>query len=101
MFYMKFISWQQESIIKFLIYRYFKTNILFFLSFHFRHLVFAPSTYDAYAGATFPGLVDLMYEIDLAEDSEERWEEVRKHLATIIFAINSANTVLKPHHLPI
>lgn len=63
-----------------------------------KHLLFASSTFDSYAGATFPGLVDLMYGIeDLEGDAKiEQWEKVKKHLATIIFCIDSATFGLKP-----
>lgn len=61
-----------------------------------RHLIYAPSTHDTYAGATFPGLVDLMYGIEEAEDADERWNEVKKHFAALIFVIESATSVLSP-----
>ena len=54
--------------------------------------------FDSYAGATFPGLVDLMFGIEKLEGEEkvEQWEKVKKHLATIIFCIDSAIFGLKP-----
>ena len=57
--------------------------------------MFAPSMNDAYAGSTFPGLVDLLYEIERSENPDERWEQVRHHLAAIIFAIQSAEKILR------
>ena len=64
----------------------------------YRHVVYAPSTHDAYAGATFPGLVDLMFQIDTAPDQDWRWSEVKRHLAALVFCIESAVSVLEPVH---
>jgi len=63
-----------------------------------KHVLFAPSQFDSYAGATFPGLIDLMWEIDEREpaDQKNQWERVRQHLATIIFCTNSATHVITP-----
>lgn len=63
---------------------------------NYRHVLFAPSQHDAYAGATFPGLVDLMFDIEGAPDAMERWEGVKRHLAALIFCVKSAATVLAP-----
>ncbi|ELU12569.1 hypothetical protein CAPTEDRAFT_201615 [Capitella teleta] len=60
----------------------------------YKHLIYAPSTHDAYAGATFPGLVDLMFEIE--DGNEEDWNEVKHHYAALIFVIESATLVLCP-----
>ena len=64
----------------------------------FRNLLFAPSSFDSYAGDTFPGLTDLMYGIERLGDVEAaaQWEKVKQHLATVIFCVNSATFGLKP-----
>lgn len=63
-----------------------------------KHVLFAPSSFDSYAGDTFPGLVDLMFGIEKLEGEAkvEQWEKVKQHLATIIFCIDSATSGLKP-----
>ena len=68
------------------------------MTFFRRHVLFAPSSFDSYAGATFPGLVDLMWRIDQlsAKEQTQKWEDVKRHLATIIYTVESAISVLKP-----
>ena len=63
---------------------------------YFRHVIYAPSMFDAYSGAMFPGLTDLMYEIDKQADPAARWEMVKKHYATIVFCVGKAAATLKP-----
>jgi N-acetylated-alpha-linked acidic dipeptidase len=64
----------------------------------FRHVLFAPSVFNTYAGTSFPGLVDLMWHIErlTGDEMEQRWDQVRRHLATIIYTIESATSTLKP-----
>jgi len=64
----------------------------------FRHILFAPSSFDSYAGDTFPGLVDLMWEIQdrTGQDKTDQWELVKQHLAAIIYCVNSATYTVKP-----
>ena len=61
-----------------------------------RHVLFASSTHNSYAGATFPGLVDLMYGIEKLEGAAktEQWTKVEKHLAAVTFLIDSAAATL-------
>jgi len=46
---------------------------------------------------SFPGLVDLMWNIRDATGDEkiQRWNQVKQHLATIIYTIHSASSVLR------
>ena len=71
---------------------YYHTS-LYFLS---RHLISAPSKFNSYAGSAFPGLGNLLFDIENVADQAERWEEVRRHLATLIFTIRSAASTLAP-----
>jgi len=63
-----------------------------------KHVLFAPSQFNSYAGTTFPGLVDLMWEIEerVDEDKTKQWERVKQHLATVTYAIDSASNVITP-----
>jgi len=63
-----------------------------------KHLLFAPSSFNTYAGDTFPGLVDLMWQIEerTGDDEQRQWERVKHHLSVLIYAVNSATNVLKP-----
>jgi len=65
-----------------------------------RHVLFAPSAFNTYSSSSFPGLVDLMWGIDRLSPSERlgRWQQVRRHLATVIYTVQSASSVLRPPH---
>ena len=65
---------------------------------YFRHVVFAPSAHNAYAGASFPGIVDAMFDIEkaTAEESGPRWRLVHKQLAVVTFFIETAAASLLP-----
>ena len=58
----------------------------------YRNVVFAPSSHDSYAGSTFPGLVDSLYELDRAKPDElaEKKEQVKQQVAIITFWIEAA-----------
>ncbi|XP_077981977.1 glutamate carboxypeptidase 2-like [Glandiceps talaboti] len=61
-----------------------------------RHVIFAPSSKDMYASAGLPGLTDALFDIEYVstEDREERWNQVRKELATVTHMIESAAAYL-------
>ncbi|XP_065943873.1 N-acetylated-alpha-linked acidic dipeptidase 2 [Magallana gigas] len=60
-----------------------------------RHIVFAESSTDSYSSATFPGLVDGMFEIEGDTDEERRWEIVKKHFSVVLHSIDSAISTLR------
>ncbi|KAK3092472.1 hypothetical protein FSP39_003224 [Pinctada imbricata] len=60
-----------------------------------RHVLFAESSVNTYAGSSFPGLVDGMFEIDEAPDKVQRWEKVKQHYSVILFTIQSASSTVK------
>ena len=51
----------------------------------FRHAVFAPSQFDIYVAAGFPGLSDLLYKYDDLEGEEKmnREEEIKRHISDL------------------
>ena len=63
----------------------------------FSHVVFAPSIHNRYAGATFPGLVDSLFNIDKASGVEEteRWDRVKQQLSVVTYFIHTAANQLK------
>ena len=64
--------------------------------FFFRHVVFAPSAHDSYAGSSFPGLIDALFDIEKATtDRAERWDLVHQQLAINTYFIEAATNVLK------
>ncbi|KAL9953007.1 hypothetical protein ACROYT_G040354 [Oculina patagonica] len=59
---------------------------------YMRHVVFAPSAHNAYAGSSFPGLVDALYSVQLLNVKD--WELVKKELSVAAFYIQSATNVM-------
>ncbi|XP_055880856.1 putative N-acetylated-alpha-linked acidic dipeptidase [Biomphalaria glabrata] len=57
-----------------------------------KHLIFAESDHDSYAGSSFPGLVDLMFKIGT---EPERWEKVKQHFSVVLQTIQSAGAMLR------
>ncbi|XP_046364742.1 putative N-acetylated-alpha-linked acidic dipeptidase [Haliotis rufescens] len=60
-----------------------------------KHLLLAESSTDSYASSSFPGLVDLLFEIEKAPDVDARWERVKRHFSVILFTIDSAASTLR------
>jgi hypothetical protein len=60
----------------------------------FRHVVFATSSWNSYAGGSFNGLQDLLFEIDKAPNQKDAWNAVKQHLAAISFLIQSGAQAL-------
>ena len=48
-----------------------------------RNAIFAPGKFNSYAGAPFPGISDLLNEIDDLKDGAKsaRWKEIRQHVS--------------------
>lgn len=63
-----------------------------------RHILFAESSVNTYAGSSFPGLADGMFEIESSPDEASRWEIVKKHFTVILYTIESAASTLRDVH---
>ena len=62
-----------------------------------RHVVFAPSVYNSYAGTTFPSLVDNLFELQQSSgDSDAAWRTVEEQLSIVTFLIDTATATLAP-----
>ncbi|XP_064600785.1 uncharacterized protein LOC135466961 [Liolophura sinensis] len=61
----------------------------------FRHLIFAPSSVNTYAGASFPGIADALFEIEKDPDETKRWDAVRKIYSVVVFTVGSAASTLR------
>ncbi|XP_036866920.2 N-acetylated-alpha-linked acidic dipeptidase 2 isoform X6 [Manis javanica] len=61
----------------------------------YRHIIFAPSSHNKYAGESFPGIYDAMFDIGNKADPHSAWEEVRKHISVAAFTIQAAAGTLK------
>uniref|UniRef100_A0A0B7AYA9 Peptidase M28 domain-containing protein n=1 Tax=Arion vulgaris TaxID=1028688 RepID=A0A0B7AYA9_9EUPU len=58
-----------------------------------KHLIFAENSNDAYAGSSFPGLIDLLFQIE--KDDKDQWEKVKQHFHVILNAIQTAGFTLR------
>uniref|UniRef100_A0A8C8BFF4 glutamate carboxypeptidase II n=1 Tax=Otus sunia TaxID=257818 RepID=A0A8C8BFF4_9STRI len=74
-----------------------KNNIVgfFFLQLPYRHVIFAPSSHNKYAGESFPGIYDAMFDIKNKADQHEAWEEVKKQISIAAFTVQAAAETLK------
>lgn len=63
-----------------------------------RNAIFAPSKFNSYGGAAFPGISDLLHEIDdlPKEENVKRWKEVKRHVSDLMIMINEAARFLNP-----
>ena len=65
------------------------------------HAIFAPAKFNAYGAAAFPGISDLLHEIEKlrGEESLKRWEEVKRHISDLMIMVQDAANFLKPVEL--
>ena len=63
-----------------------------------RNAIFAPAKFNSYAGSAFPGISDLLHEIDdLGEEAKSaRWKEIRRHVSDLMIMIQEAARFLNP-----
>ena len=64
-------------------------------SYH-RHILFSPQKFNIYGGAAFPGISDLLHNIDHLheENLEQRLKELKKHLSDIMIKMKQASSWL-------
>ncbi|XP_041370396.1 putative N-acetylated-alpha-linked acidic dipeptidase [Gigantopelta aegis] len=60
-----------------------------------KHIIFAENSNDAYAGSSFPGLVDILFEIDKHTNMSARWEQAKLHFSVILYIIDAAAATLR------
>ncbi|NXV76816.1 FOLH1 carboxypeptidase, partial [Atlantisia rogersi] len=61
----------------------------------YRHIIFAPSSHNKYAGESFPGIYDAMFDIKNKADQREAWEEVKRQISIAAFTVQAAALTLK------
>ncbi|XP_034789421.1 N-acetylated-alpha-linked acidic dipeptidase 2 isoform X3 [Pan paniscus] len=61
----------------------------------YRHIIFAPSSHNKYAGESFPGIYDAIFDIENKANSRLAWKEVKKHISIAAFTIQAAAGTLK------
>ncbi|XP_066535317.1 N-acetylated-alpha-linked acidic dipeptidase 2 [Hoplias malabaricus] len=62
----------------------------------YRHVVFAPSSNNKYAGEPFPGVYDALFNIENAADPKRSWTEVKRQISVATATVNSAASTLRP-----
>lgn len=66
-------------------------HLIFFLFLFTRHIMFAPSQFDAYVDNSFPGIVDTMVEIEKGLD---KWDQLKQQVYITTYTIQSAASSL-------
>ncbi|XP_078512359.1 N-acetylated-alpha-linked acidic dipeptidase 2-like [Lissotriton helveticus] len=61
----------------------------------YRHIIFAPSSQNKYAGQSFPGIYDAMFDIENKADQSKAWEEVRQQISVAAFTVQAAAGTLE------
>ena len=68
----------------------------------YRHVVTAPSLFDAYGGSAFPGIGDLLYKLDQSEEGSQDYKltvkQLRKHISDLMIITQRAAHYL--HSVP-
>ncbi|ROJ25402.1 N-acetylated-alpha-linked acidic dipeptidase 2 [Anabarilius grahami] len=62
----------------------------------YRHIIFAPSSHNKYAGESFPGIYDALFDIENVADPQKAWDEVKRQISIAAFTVNAAAGTLKP-----
>ncbi|XP_015241640.1 PREDICTED: putative N-acetylated-alpha-linked acidic dipeptidase [Cyprinodon variegatus] len=63
----------------------------------YRHVIFAPSSHNKYAGESFPGIYDALFDIENSADPEKAWREVKRQISIAAFTVNAAAmTLIQP-----
>ncbi|XP_006802159.1 N-acetylated-alpha-linked acidic dipeptidase 2 [Neolamprologus brichardi] len=62
----------------------------------FRHVIFAPSSHNKYAGESFPGIYDALFDIENSADPAKAWEEVKRQISIAAFTVQAAAMTLTP-----
>ncbi|KAM9019537.1 putative N-acetylated-alpha-linked acidic dipeptidase isoform 1-T1 [Ara ararauna] len=61
----------------------------------YRHIIFAPSSHNKYAGESFPGIYDAMFDIESKVNQREAWKEVKRQISIAAFTVQAAAETLK------
>ncbi|XP_033971046.1 N-acetylated-alpha-linked acidic dipeptidase 2 [Trematomus bernacchii] len=62
----------------------------------YRHVIFAPSSHNKYAGESFPGIYDALFDIQNSADKQKSWEEVKRQISIAAFTVHAAAMTLTP-----
>ncbi|CAN9511561.1 unnamed protein product [Ophioblennius macclurei] len=62
----------------------------------YRHVIFAPSSHNKYAGESFPGIYDALFGIENSAEPQKSWEEVKRQISVAAFTVHAAAVTLEP-----
>ncbi|KAG7262367.1 hypothetical protein CRUP_028347 [Coryphaenoides rupestris] len=60
----------------------------------YRHLIFAPSSHNKYAGESFPGIYDSLFDIENSPNQQQAWQEVKRQISIAAFTVHAAAMTL-------
>uniref|UniRef100_A0AAZ3PUH0 Transferrin receptor-like dimerisation domain-containing protein n=1 Tax=Oncorhynchus tshawytscha TaxID=74940 RepID=A0AAZ3PUH0_ONCTS len=66
----------------------------------FRHLIFTPSSHNKYTGESFPGIYDVLFDVEHAVNPKQAWEEVRRHILSHPAYHSVVSSLKQSHHPP-
>ncbi|CAH6777002.1 glutamate carboxypeptidase 2 [Phodopus roborovskii] len=61
----------------------------------YRHIIYAPSSHNKYAGESFPGIYDALFDIDSKVDPSKAWKEVKRQISIAAFTVQAAAETLR------
>uniref|UniRef100_A0A8I4A3X6 Aminopeptidase NAALADL1 n=1 Tax=Callithrix jacchus TaxID=9483 RepID=A0A8I4A3X6_CALJA len=61
----------------------------------YRHVIYAPSSHNKYAGESFPGIYDALFDIESKGDPSKAWEEVKRQISVAAFTVQAAAETLR------
>ncbi|EPQ15846.1 Glutamate carboxypeptidase 2 [Myotis brandtii] len=61
----------------------------------YRHVIFAPSSHNKYAGESFPGIYDALFDIESKVDPSKAWGEVKRQISVAAFTVQAAAGTLR------
>ncbi|XP_052033846.1 glutamate carboxypeptidase 2 isoform X2 [Apodemus sylvaticus] len=60
-----------------------------------KHIIYAPSSHNKYAGESFPGIYDALFDINNKVDSSKAWSEVKRQISIAAFTVQAAAETLR------
>nr|XP_014343985.1 PREDICTED: putative N-acetylated-alpha-linked acidic dipeptidase isoform X2 [Latimeria chalumnae] len=61
----------------------------------YRHIIFAPSRHNKYAGESFPGVYDALFDIRNKPNQQKAWDDVKRQISIAAFTVQAAAGTLK------
>uniref|UniRef100_A0A452VI90 glutamate carboxypeptidase II n=1 Tax=Ursus maritimus TaxID=29073 RepID=A0A452VI90_URSMA len=61
----------------------------------YRHIIYAPSSHNKYAGESFPGIYDALFDIESKVDPSKAWGEVKRQISIAAFTVQAAAGTLR------